>query len=70
MIEQVFWNYLNWNWGYAQLFMVWIFLRLFFTKKTAVQTARLHDLSAVQRPATTVQWTLGGAYLELWSINM
>lgn len=26
------WNYLNWNYGYFQVVMVWIFLCLFFTK--------------------------------------
>ena len=32
-----------------------IFLHLFFTKTSAVQTAGLHDLSAVQRLETAVQ---------------
>ena len=32
--------------------MVWTFLNLFFTKKTAVQTAQLHNSSAMQRLKT------------------
>ena len=39
--QDLFWNYINLNLGYVQLFMRWIFLHLFFTKKSVA--ARLHD---------------------------
>ena len=32
-----FWNYVNWYWRYIQVLMIWIFPRLLFTAKSAVQ---------------------------------
>ena len=39
----------TWNLGYIQLFMVWIFLQLFFTKTFVVEIAQLHDSLAMER---------------------
>ena len=44
--------------------MVPVFLNVFFNKKSAVQTARLHDSLAVHRLETAVQCTLQDTYLE------
>ena len=51
--QRLFWNLINGNWGYVQLFIVWIFLYLYFTKNLDVQAARLHNVWAVQ-PLDTV----------------
>ena len=47
--------------------MFWIFLRVFFNQKSAVQTTWLYDSSAVQRLETAVQCTLHGSSFKPWS---
>ena len=44
--------------------MVSIFIHLFFTKNSVVQTAQLHDSSDMQHLETMVHSTLHGAYFE------
>ena len=47
-------DYVNWNWSYVQVLMVWIFLQLFFTETSTVQTGGLHDSLIVKRLETAV----------------
>ena len=47
-------DYVNWNWSYVQVLMVWIFLQLLFTETSTVQTGGLHDSLIVKRLETAV----------------
>ena len=50
----------------VQLVIFWMFIQLFFTMKSALQTSRLHDSSAVQLLETVVQCTMHWAYFKSW----
>ena len=47
--QGLFWASINWSCRYVHVLMLWIFLNFFFTKKSAVQTAQLHESSVMRR---------------------
>ena len=57
----IYWRNPEWK---TSLFVQWIFLHMHLTKKSTLQTARLYELSAMQRLRTAVQCMLHGTYFE------